>query len=193
MATISHCQGSKRTTLRVQAEQDIPTHGVMVHSQCLSVLTQRVLTLSLYQMVPGCNSNLYKTITVNPPFMQHYSYRSQKNNTICQGQSAQLCGPSGSGYTYSWSNGSYISNVISVNCAGIYIYIYIYTVTNASGCRSTCRVSNLRQPGSFCSISTLGLRNNNTICSGQSVHPGGPFRFRVYLFMEQWISCAMYF
>ncbi|HNP47938.1 MAG TPA: T9SS type A sorting domain-containing protein [Bacteroidia bacterium] len=139
------------------------------HSQCISVNATGTYTLTVSNG-SGCNSTCTKTITVNPiPSCNITVTGAGSNNTICQGQSAQLCGPSGSGYTYSWSNGSH-QQCISVNCAGT----YTLTVTNASGCRSTCRVTICVSQAPSCSISTLGCGNNNTICSGQSVQLCGP-------------------
>ncbi|MBK6839985.1 MAG: hypothetical protein IPG90_18280, partial [Bacteroidetes bacterium] len=55
------------------------------------------------------------------------------NNSICQGQAAQLCAPAGSGYTYNWSNGLH-TQCINISTAGT----YTVTVSNGTGCSSTC-------------------------------------------------------
>ena len=91
------------------------------------------------------------------------------NNTICQGQTIQLCAPIGNGYTYTWSNGQH-TRCIDVSAAGT----YSVTVTNSSGCSSTCSKTISVSSGPSCTISTVGCGSNNTICQGQSVQLCGP-------------------
>ena len=75
---------------------------------------------------------------------------------ICNGQSIQLCAPTGN-TSYKWNTGA-TTSCISVNNPGT----YSVTVTNSSGCTSTCsKVITL-------STQNCNISGNPVICSGQS-------------------------
>ena len=80
----------------------------------------------------GCSSNCSQTVTIGPP----PSCTITSNSPICTGQTANLCAPQGSGYSYSWSNGA-TSSCINVTQAGT----YSVTVSSGIGCSSTCSQS----------------------------------------------------
>ncbi|MBK6902812.1 MAG: DUF3494 domain-containing protein [Saprospirales bacterium] len=75
---------------------------------------------------------------------------------ICEDETTILCAPTGSGYTYLWSNGA-ITSCITVGTPGT----YSVTVTNASGCSSTCSkvVIQLPEPNRC-------IDGSKTICEG---------------------------
>ena len=80
------------------------------------------------------------------------------NGTLCAGQTAMLCAPSGNS-SYSWSNGS-TSQCISVNSAGN----YAVSVTNGNGCTSSST-----QALTLSQIPALAISGSNgSICQGQS-------------------------
>jgi trimeric autotransporter adhesin len=76
--------------------------------------------------------------------------------TVCFGQSSELCASGGS--TYLWSTGASTS-CLTVNATGT----YTVTVTDANGCKSTCSktVTVGLEP-------TCQITGNDAICAGQS-------------------------
>lgn len=83
----------------------------------------------------GCSSTCSKTVTVDALPTCGITVIACYKNSICLGQTATLCAAAGSGYTYYWSTGE-TTQCITVSTAGK----YTVTVTNASGCTSTCSV-----------------------------------------------------
>jgi hypothetical protein len=84
------------------------------------------------------------------------------SNTICEGQSTQLCSPYGKGYTYLWNNGA-TTRCITVNKGGN----YSATVTkdgNSTTCGKTVSVAPL----------ACGITGSNTICQGSTSSLSGP-------------------
>jgi hypothetical protein len=75
--------------------------------------------------------------------------------TVCFGQSAELCASGGS--TYLWSTGASTS-CLTVNATGT----YMVTVTDANGCKSTC--SKMVTVGQE---ATCQITGNDAICAGQ--------------------------
>ena len=88
--------------------------------------------------------------------MRHISASS----SICDGQSTQLCAPTGNGLTYLWSNGA-TGSCITVSKAGT----YSVTVTNSSGCSSNCSKCVTVNAAPTCNISITSCRLNHQHCS----------------------------
>ena len=102
----------------------------------------------------GCSSTCSKTVSVNPlPICTITG-----GNSICQGQSTQLCATPIPGTTYQWSTGA-TANCITVSAAGT----YFLTATDANGCSSVCNQSVTANPLPLCTIT-----GDNAICQGQS-------------------------
>ena len=101
----------------------------------------------------GCSSSCSQVVTVNPlPICLITG-----NDAICQaGQFSELCASGGTSYL--WSTGASTS-CITINAAGT----YSVTVTNASGCISTCSKTITINPQPICT-----LAGNDAICAGQS-------------------------
>ena len=139
------------------------------HTSCINVTTAGTYTVTVSNG-SGCSSTCSKIITVNPgPSCAISVSGCGNNNTICQGRAAQLCGPSGFGYSYTWSNGMH-SQCISVSTSGT----YTLTVTNSSGCSSTCTKTITVSQSPSCNITVTGCGSNNTICQGQMVELCAP-------------------
>ncbi len=131
------------------------------HSRCINVTTAGTYSVTVTNSA-GCTSTCSKTIYVSQaPSCNITVTGCGNNNTICQGQTANLCAPSGNGYTYTWSNGSH-SRCINVTSAGT----YTVTVTNSAGCTSTCSKTIYVSAAPSCNITVSGCGNNNTICQG---------------------------
>ncbi|HET6767926.1 MAG TPA: hypothetical protein VFH08_11025 [Chitinophagaceae bacterium] len=82
------------------------------------------------------------------------------NNTICQGASASFTASGGTGtFTYLWSTGATTAVISNLTAAGT----YNVTVSNTSGCESTCSRTLTVNAAPTCNIT-----GNNTICSYQS-------------------------
>jgi Ice-binding-like/Secretion system C-terminal sorting domain len=103
--------------------------------------------------INGCSSVCSQTVTVSPPPICTIT----GNNIICEGQSAELCAPSGA-VSYLWSTGA-TTNCISTNLAGS----YSVTITYMGGCSSVCSETVVVNPAPICTIT-----GNNIICEGQS-------------------------
>lgn len=114
----------------------------------------------------GCSSSCSINVFVNPLPICSIS----GNNTICQGQSTELCAATGTN-TYLWSTGS-VNNCITVGAAGT----YSVTVTNASGCSSTCSMTVSVNPLPDCTIT-----GNTSICEGQTTQLCSPAGAASYL------------
>ena len=92
------------------------------------------------------------------------------NETICQGQSTNLC--VGGGYaSYQWSTGA-TTSCISVSQAGT----YTVTVTNSDGCTSSCSKTVTVTGSTNCLIS-----GNLNICQGQTTQLCAPAGYSSYL------------
>ncbi|WP_421798407.1 ice-binding family protein [Haliscomenobacter sp.] len=118
---------------------------------CIDVSAAGTYTVTVTN-ANGCSSTCSQVVTVNPlPICAITG-----NATICAGQSTQLCASGGASYL--WSTGANTS-CIDVNAAGT----YTVTVTNASGCSSTCSQVVTVNPVPICAIA-----GNAVICAGQS-------------------------
>ena len=102
----------------------------------------------------GCQSICSKIITANQPPICTIT----GGNSLCNGQSIQLCTPLSATATYLWSTGA-TTNCINVNVAGT----YSVTVTDG-GCQSVCsKIITANQPP-ICTIT-----GGNLLCNGQSI------------------------
>lgn len=114
----------------------------------------------------GCSSVCNKVVSLLPlP-----SCNISGNATFCEGQSTELCAPSGSA-SYLWSTGE-TTNCITVSVAGN----FIVTVTSMAGCINTCSIVVNELPLPVCSIS-----GNAVICTGQSTELCSPVGSASYL------------
>jgi hypothetical protein len=98
------------------------------------------------------NSN-HVIVTVNP----NPTCAITGNSVICQGQTTQLCVPTGA-FTYLWNTGA-TGNCITVAAAGT----YTVTSTDINGCKAVCSKTVTVGLQSTCSITGSGV-----ICSGQT-------------------------
>jgi len=138
-------------------------------NRCITVNTSGTYSVTVTNST-GCSSTCSQTIIAGTRPSCTITTGGCNNNTICSGQSATLCAPSGQGYSYLWSTGA-TTRCITINSPANYSVI----VTNASGCSSTCnKVIGAGDPPS-CSISVSGC-NNNTICQGQTISLSAPSR-----------------
>jgi hypothetical protein len=134
-------------------------------TNCINVNTAGTFTVTVTN-ASGCSSICSRTVTLNPlPICTITG-----NNTICQGQSTQLCTPAGAA-SYLWSTGA-ITNCINVNLSGI----YTVTVTSSSGCSSVCSREVFVNPLPVCTIT-----GNDIICEGQSTQLCTPAGAASYL------------
>jgi hypothetical protein len=109
--------------------------GFSANTQCITVgvAGQYCVTITDNN---GCVSNCCRTLTVNPPPPCVITTGGDGENTICEGETAEFCGPAGMA-SYAWTGpGGFTANTqcITVGVGGI----YELTVTDASGCHSTC-------------------------------------------------------
>lgn len=127
-------------------------------SRCITINAGATYSLSLTK--DGISTTCSKKVTV-----ASLSCGISGNNTICTGGSTSLCAPSGTGYTYLWSNGA-TSRCIAVSAAGT----STVTVTK-DGCSSTCsRTVSVSAPSST-------IAGNNNICEGTSTLICGPYGY----------------
>ena len=104
--------------------------------------------------VSGCVSVCSKIVTVS----QQPTCMITGGNSICQGQSTQLCVAASATATYLWSTGA-TTNCINVSVAGT----YSVTVTEGGGCMSICSTTVIVNPLPDCTIT-----GNGALCTGQS-------------------------
>ena len=83
---------------------------------------------------------------------------------LCPGQTVELCGPDGAGFTYSWSNGA-TTRCITVTEGGT----YTLTVFGGKCGTATCSKTVTASPGPVCSITGPAA-----LCPGQSSQLCGP-------------------
>jgi hypothetical protein len=122
-------------------------------SSCIDVIAAGTYTVTVTN-ANGCSSTCSQVVTVNPlPICLITG-----NDAICQaGQSSELCASGGTSYL--WSTGASAS-CITITATGT----YSVTITNASGCISTCSKTIAINPSPVCTIA-----GNDAICSGQSI------------------------
>lgn len=89
----------------------------------------------------GNSASCGKTVSVAP-----LACGISGSNTLCEGGTSSLSGPSGTGYTYLWSTGA-TSRCITVDAAGE----YSLEVTQ-NGCVNTCTKTVTQNPVPSCSI-----------------------------------------
>jgi len=122
-------------------------------SSCIDVTAAGTYTVTVTN-ANGCSSTCSQVVTVNSlPICLITG-----NDAICQaGQSSELCASGGTSYL--WSTGASAS-CITITATGT----YSVTITNASGCISTCSKAITINPSPVCTIA-----GNDAICSGQSI------------------------
>jgi hypothetical protein len=105
----------------------------------------------------GCTSSCSRTLTVNPLPVCAIA----GNNTVCSGVATSFTASGGTSYSWSGPSGFTANTAIITNIttAGT----YNVTVTNSSGCTSSCSRTLTVNALPICSIT-----GSNTICSGQS-------------------------
>ncbi|MEO8088240.1 MAG: T9SS type A sorting domain-containing protein, partial [Bacteroidota bacterium] len=129
------------------------------HTQCITVTAAGTYSVTVTN-ASGCTSSCSKCITVSAPPTCSITGTS----AICSGGSSQLCAPSGMSY-YTWSNGAH-TQCITATSAGT----YTVTVTNASGCTSSCSKCITVSAHPTCTITGCG----SSICQGQSAQLCAP-------------------
>jgi hypothetical protein len=121
-----------------------------------------------YVSVNGCDSIATIRVIVGASLSCNITVSGCHNNNLCSGQPATLSAPSGQGYTYLWNTGA-TSRTITVSTSGT----YSVTITNSSGCSSTCSQTITAGTRPSCTITTAGC-NNNSICNGQTATLSAP-------------------
>jgi hypothetical protein len=125
-------------------------------SRCITVSAAG--TYSLTVIKNGVPNTCTKTVTVSTTPCCPIT----GNNSICEGGSTSLCGPSGTGYKYLWSNGA-TSRCITVSAGGTYSLKVTKNGTSTT-CSKTVAVTPL----------SCGISGNNTICIGGSTSLSAP-------------------
>ncbi len=125
----------------------------------------------------GCTSVCSKTIRLS----QETNCLITGNNTVCDGQSTELCAAEGA-VSYLWSTGA-TTNCISVNAAGT----YRVTVTYPGGCISTCSKTITLSPAVSCVIT-----GNSFICEGRIAQLCAPALADAYLWSNGATTRCLY-
>ena len=121
-------------------------------TNCITVNTTGTYNVTITDGT-GCTSSCSVTVTVSP----FPTCNITGDNTICQGETTTLCAsPGATGYL--WSNGA-STDCITVNTAGT----YSVTITNGTGCTSSCSLTVSVSPTPNCTIT-----GDNTICQGET-------------------------
>ncbi len=121
-------------------------------TDCITVNTAGTYNVTITDGT-GCTSSCSVTVSVSP--IPNCSITG--DNTICQGGTTTLCAsPGATGYL--WSNGA-STDCITVNTAGT----YIVTITDGTGCTSSCSVTVTVSP-----LPTCNITGDNTICQGET-------------------------
>lgn len=147
------CQGGSVTLTASMGDSYIWSTGET--TQSITVNTSGTYSVTVTN---GCGSaDASVIVTVNPlP-----DCTISGNASFCEGQSTQLCAPSGNA-SYIWSTGE-TTSCITVTAAGT----YSVTVTNSNGCTSTCSKTVTVNALPVCSISVTSCYKN-TICQGKT-------------------------
>ena len=114
-------------------------------------------------MAAPCSSTCDQVVTIcSAP-----SCTISGSGTICQGQSTQLCVPSGNGLSYLWSNNA-TTSCITVTIAGTYSVV----VTNSCGCSCSSSKCVTVNPLPVCNITltTCSLNHQHCTCSLNHQH-----------------------
>ena len=126
-------------------------------SRCIKVTTAGNYSLTVYKN--GNATTCTKAVTVSSVPCCPIT----GSNTLCEGGSTSLCGPSGTGYTYLWNTGA-TSRCITISAGGT----YSLTLTkngSATTCSKTVTVAPL----------ACGISGNSTICTGGSTSLCAPY------------------
>jgi hypothetical protein len=132
-----------------------------------TVNTTGTYTLIVTDTASGCSANDVAIVTSGTTLP---NCLITGNDSFCTGDSTQLCAPSGA-VSYLWSTGDTIS-CITVSNAGT----FTVTVTDSSGCSSTCNKTISVMPLPSCLIT-----GNDSLCAGSSTQLCAP------------ASCVSYF
>jgi hypothetical protein len=160
----SICRGQS-TQLCVPARAASYLWSTGATTRCITVSTAGTYSVTVTS-AGGCVSTCSRVVTVSPKPVCTIT----GNALICSGQSTQLCVPAGAA-SYLWSTGA-TTRCITVSTAGT----YSVTVTNASGCVSTCSQVVKVSAKPVCIIT-----GNTSICSGQSTKLCAPLECASYL------------
>jgi len=121
-------------------------------TECIIVNTAGTYNVTITDGT-GCTSSCSVTVTVSP----FPTCNITGDNTICQGETTTLCAsPGATGYL--WSNGA-STDCMNVNTAGT----YNVTITDGTGCTSSCSVTVSVSPTPTCNIT-----GDNIICQGET-------------------------
>ncbi|MEO8148570.1 MAG: T9SS type A sorting domain-containing protein, partial [Bacteroidia bacterium] len=138
-------------------------------TQCITVTTGGTYRVTVTN-ANGCTSSCSKTVTVKALPVCSIT----GNSSVCSGSSAQWC--AGSGFaSYLWNTGA-TTKCVSVSGPGS----YTVTVTNASGCTSSCSKAltiNLPPP-------PFTITGKGQICQGSSSQLCAPAGLAGYLWSD---------
>ncbi|MEO8151228.1 MAG: T9SS type A sorting domain-containing protein [Bacteroidia bacterium] len=135
-------------------------------SQCITVSAAGNYTVQITN-ASGCTCPCLKTLAVSGSAP---TCSITGSGAICTGSSTQWCAPSGL-TSYLWNTGA-TTQCITVSTAGN----YTVTVTNASGCSSSCSQALVNGTAPVCSITGIG-----NVCPGSSTQWCAPAGLASYL------------
>jgi trimeric autotransporter adhesin len=134
-------------------------------TNCITVSIAGTYSVTVTE-VNSCTSVCSKTLTVNALPVCTIT----GSNTICQGQTTQLCTPTGA-TSYAWSSGQ-TTNCITATAAGT----YTVTITNSNGCTNICSKTLTSSAMPICTVT-----GNDVICQGQTTQLCTPTGAASYL------------
>ena len=130
--------------------------GFAANTQCITIGTAGTYIVTITD-ANGCQSTCQRTLTVNPSPPCAITGGS---NSVCAGSTTTWCATTGM-TTYSWTGpGGFTANTecITIGTAGT----YIVTITDGSGCQSTCQRTLTVNPLPQCAITG----GSNAVCAG---------------------------
>jgi Ice-binding-like/Secretion system C-terminal sorting domain len=126
-------------------------------SRCIMVNTASNYSLTVYKN--GNATTCTKTVTISSVPCCPIT----GSNTLCEGGSTSLCGPTGTGYTYLWNTGA-TSRCITISAGGTYS-LKLTKNGSTTTCSKTVLVAAL----------ACGISGNSTICTGGSTSLCAPY------------------